>query len=77
MPNLGPLRGKTPKPPAVVPGHRCERCRQELNFVRRHVSPPRLGPAVTTEFYECCACDSAYALNTATGKWKPWVGDEG
>ncbi len=41
-------------------------------MVRRHVSPPRLGPPTTVEFYVCGACDGGYALNIDTGKWKPW-----
>jgi len=44
MPNLGPLQSKTPNPLGAVTSHRCERCRQELHLVRRHVSPPRGGP---------------------------------
>ena len=54
--------------------HRCSRCRHELHLVRQHVSPPRLGAPLTTHFYQCSACDSAFALNVATGRWKPWVG---
>jgi hypothetical protein len=44
--------------------------------VRRHVSPTRLGAPVTTEFYQCAACDSGFALNVANGTWKSWVADE-
>jgi hypothetical protein len=76
MPNLGPLRGKSTNPPRPVTGHRCNLCHHELHLVRRHVSPARLGAPVTTEFYECTACDSGFALNPATGKWKRWVGDD-
>jgi uncharacterized protein with PIN domain len=76
MPNLGPRRGKTPQQPGAVTGHRCVLCHQELRLVRRHVSPPRLGAAVATEFYQCGACDSGYALNPATGKWRNWMADD-
>ena len=78
MPNLGPQRGNrtTNFPSADGARHRCARCREELHLVRRHVSPPRLGAPLATEFYECGACNACYALNLATGKWKPWVGDE-
>ncbi len=69
MPNLGPPR-KPDVPPGTMTTHRCTRCGDHLRLMRRHVSPPRLGPPLTTEFYQCAACDSGYALNPATGKWK-------
>ena len=75
MPDLGPFRGQT-NPPSAGSGHRCALCHQELHLVRRHVSPARLGESLTTEFYQCTACDSGYALNPATGKWKRWISDE-
>jgi hypothetical protein len=34
----------------------------------------RLGAPVVTDFYECCACDSGFSFDPATGKWKPWAG---
>lgn len=76
MPNLRPQQRKTPNRPGTVTGHRCRLCRHELHLVRRHVSPPRLGAPLTTEFYQCGACDAGFALNVATGKWKRWVGDD-
>jgi uncharacterized protein with PIN domain len=53
----------------------CPLCMQQLELSRQHVSPARLGAPMTTEFYECPACDSAYAVNTSTGKMKPWLGN--
>lgn len=76
MPNLGPLRRKTDNPYGKTTEHRCVGCGGALHLVRRHVSPVRLGAPVTTEFYQCRACDSGYAFNRATGKWKPWVADD-
>jgi hypothetical protein len=59
-----------------VPAARmCPMCMQQLELSRQHVSPARLGAPVTTEFYECPACDAAYALNAVTGKMKPWLGN--
>ena len=75
MPKLGPQRRKTDPPgPATV--HRCSMCQHVLHLVRRHESPARLGPIVAVEFYECSACDSGYALNLTTGKWRRWAGDD-
>ena len=74
MPDLRPQ--PTPNRPKAGRGHRCSLCRHELQLVRRHVSPLRLGPPLTTEIYECVACDAGFALDAATGKWKPWVGEE-
>jgi hypothetical protein len=75
MPEHGPLRGKANKPPAPTK-HRCVLCHQDLHFVRQHVSPARFGPVVTTDFYQCGACDAGFAQNLATGKWQRWVGDD-
>jgi hypothetical protein len=74
MPNLRPQQ--TPNPRGAATTHRCRLCRQELHLVRRHVSPPRLGASLQTEFYQCSACDSGFVLNVATGKWKPWVSED-
>jgi hypothetical protein len=75
MPNLRPQQ--TPRHrQGTVTTHRCSLCRHELHLVRRHVSPPRLGAPLTTEFYQCRACDSGFALNVATGKWKRWMDDD-
>src|SRR5919204_5618149 len=50
----------------------CPRCRTDaLILLRRHVSPPRLGPPVVTEYYECECCESQYQYSPATDKWKP------
>jgi hypothetical protein len=76
MPNLGPLRRKSDDPRGARTGHRCSHCREDLCLVRRHVSPSRLGAPVTTEFYQCRACDSGYAFNPGTRKWKPWAADD-
>ncbi len=76
MPNLDPQRRKSDEAHGALTGHKCTRCREDLVFVRRHVSPMRLGPPATTEFYQCRACDSGFALNPATGRWKPWATDE-
>ena len=76
MPILDPRRRKTDDPRGALTGHRCRSCRQDLALVRRHVSPDRLGPRMITEFYQCRACDSGYALNVAAGTWKPWAADE-
>ena len=73
MTNLGALRGKAANSPAAATTHRCSLCHQELHLIRRHVSPARLGDPVTTEFYQCSACDSGFALDVATGKWKRWL----
>ena len=53
--------------------HECRRCKNRLQLVRRHTSPPRLGPPATIEFYRCDACDFEYALNPSTGQWRPWT----
>jgi hypothetical protein len=76
MPSLNPQRRGTDDSRGSLTGHRCASCREDLLLVRRHVSPARLGPSITTEFYQCRACDSGYALNLAAGTWKPWAADE-
>lgn len=75
MPNL-PLRRKSGKPQGKITGRVCAHCHQDLRLVHRHTSPARLGAQLTTEFYQCRACDAGFAFTPATGKWKPWVGDE-
>jgi hypothetical protein len=74
MPNLI-LRRRTDNGPAVPSVHRCTLCHHELRLVRRHVSPPRFGAAMTTELYQCVACDASYAYSPASGKWRPWIND--
>jgi len=76
MPILDPQRRKSDDSRGALTGHRCTSCREDLVLVRRHLSPARLGPSTTTEFYQCRACDSGYALNPATGTWKAWAADE-
>ena len=76
MPNLDPQRRKSDDARGALTGHRCKLCREALLLVRTRVSPPRLGPALITEFYQCRACDSGYAHSPATGAWKPWAADE-
>jgi hypothetical protein len=50
----------------------CPQCRAEaLVLLRRHVSPPRLGPALVTEYYECECCDARYQYSPATNRWRP------
>lgn len=52
--------------------HRCPQCRQEaLVLNRRHVSPVRLGPSLTTEYYDCASCDARYQYTPATNRWRP------
>jgi hypothetical protein len=52
--------------------HRCPQCRVEaLVLTRRHVSPPRLGDPLVTEYYECNYCDSRFQYSPASDKWKP------
>ena len=43
--------------------------------MRVHISPLRLGPPVTTEFYECPSCDSSLAFDPLAGKWKFWTAE--
>jgi len=74
MPDLRPR--KTPKPSGAATTHRCSLCHDELHLIREHVSPPRLGAQLRTEFYQCRACDSSFALNVATGKWRLWMGED-
>ena len=75
MPDL-PLRQKGDKLDATTAPRRCAHCHEELQLVRRHISPARLGAPITTEFYECRACDSGFTLDPKTGRWKPSVGDQ-
>lgn len=50
----------------------CPQCRQEaLVLTRRHVSPPRLGTALVTEYYECDCCDARYQYSPADERWRP------
>jgi len=50
---------------------RCPQCRAEaLVLLRRHVSPPRLGPPLVTEYYECECCEERYQYSPATNRWR-------
>lgn len=54
------------------PAHRCPQCREQtLVLHRRHVSPPRLGTALVTEYYNCDCCDASYQFSPADNRWKP------
>ena len=74
MPNLRPDKPRDVRrtPPAAYP---CRRCGQRLTLVKSRTSPARLGPPLTTETYECQACDTGYLFTPATGRWKPWAMD--
>jgi len=48
--------------PGAVTTHRCLDCREQLASRRQHTSPPRLGPPLTTEHYDCPACGAAFVL---------------
>ena len=57
---------------AVRDARRCPQCRTEaLILLRRHVSPPHLGAALVTEYYECECCESQYQYSPATDRCKP------
>jgi hypothetical protein len=57
---------------AVGEARQCPQCRAEaLVLLKRHVSPPRLGAALVTEYYECGCCDARYQYSPATGQWRP------
>jgi uncharacterized protein with PIN domain len=52
--------------------HRCPQCREQaLVLHRRHVSPPRLGAALVTEYYACNFCDARYQFSPADNRWRP------
>jgi hypothetical protein len=51
---------------------RCPQCRERaLVLQRRHVSPPQLGEALVTEYYECGCCDARYQYSPAADRWRP------
>lgn len=57
---------------APAAAHACPQCRQvALVLTRRHVSPPSLGPAVVTEYYDCDCCDARYQFSPAHERWRP------
>ena len=50
----------------------CPQCRADaLVLLQRHVSPPRLGAPLVTEYYECECCDARYQYSPATDRWRP------
>jgi hypothetical protein len=51
---------------------RCPQCRENaLVMHRRHVSPPRWGAPLVTEYYDCDFCDARYQYSPADGRWRP------
>ena len=51
---------------------KCPQCRTAaLVMQRRHVSPPRWGAPVVTEYYECDYCEASYQFSPAENRWKP------
>jgi hypothetical protein len=51
---------------------KCPQCRTAaLVMQRRHVSPPRWGEPVVTEYYDCDYCDASYQFSPADNRWKP------
>jgi hypothetical protein len=51
--------------------HRCPQCRElALILQNRHVSPPRLGEPLVTEFYECDCCDARFKYSPAANTWR-------
>jgi hypothetical protein len=57
---------------STTAAHRCPQCREQaLVLHRRHVSPPRLGAALVTEFYDCDCCDARYQFSPADNRWRP------
>jgi hypothetical protein len=62
-------RGRTT---VTAVGHRCPQCREQaLVLHRRHVSPPRLGAMLVTEYYDCDCCDARYQFSPADNRWRP------
>ena len=52
--------------------HRCPQCRERaLVLDKRHISPPRLGAALVTEYYDCDCCDARYQFSPADNRWRP------
>ena len=51
---------------------KCPQCRTEaLVLSRRHVSPPRWGAPLVTEYYDCDYCEASYQFSPADNRWKP------
>jgi uncharacterized protein with PIN domain len=65
------IRHTFEKSRVVGEARQCPQCRTEaLILLRRHVSPPRLGAPLVTEYYECEYCDSQYQYSPADNRWK-------
>ena len=51
---------------------KCPQCRTDaLVLQRRHVSPPRWGEPVVTEYYDCECCEASYQYSPADDRWRP------
>ena len=63
----------TPRHQTALPAiHRCPQCRERaLVLQKRHASPPRLGPTLITEYYDCDCCDARYQFSPAENRWRP------
>jgi hypothetical protein len=77
MPSLHPRRRVNDPSAPRSNTHRCRQrgCAADLSLVRRRVTPARLAPSITLEFYVCDRCDSGFALTVDTGTWKRWEPD--
>ena len=66
------IRHTFEKGPVAGEARQCPQCRAEaLVLLRRHVSPPRLGPPLVTEYYECEYCETRYQYSPATAGGAP------
>lgn len=66
------VRRTCARPHHSLASHACPQCHQDaLVLTRRHVSPPRLGPALITEYYDCDCCDARYQYSPADDRWRP------
>lgn len=74
--SVGPRRKRADDGRRQLSEYSCPRCGNKLLLSRKHTSPPRLGPLVTTEYYRCDACDSGFQFTPSTGRWKPWLSEE-
>lgn len=65
------VRQPTFRARATPASHRCPQCRERaLMLQHRHVSPPRLGEPVITEFYDCDCCDARFKYSPAEDRWR-------
>ena len=76
LPSLHPRRRRHDDKAVRPTEHRCRQCGHTLLLARTHISPPRLGPPLTTEYYRCDACETGYQFAPATGRWKPWTSED-